>query len=276
VTKGTIGIIGCPILEDEIIHSLITDGDGKNIYVVDVPAACTIRKKLESKGVMHTMMDEWEFEKGFVEMDGDGFNVVIIMNKLGLHSRPEFLRSTIEGQLVMYQDRFDVIALCYGMCGNNGWDVTEWASEKLRIPVSVFRDENGDVCDDCIGVAVGGHRKYCDFVKRYTGMLFVTPAIAGNWKEFSGELNFCKGFDVLGIHTVKGVFELFGYKYAVKIDTGIGIRGKEFDDGCDRLSEETGLTLVDAHDGASDIYPTERMWKDAKSALEKPKRCDKA
>jgi hypothetical protein len=267
MTEGTIGIIGCPILEDEIVYSLISDTDEKNVFLVDVPPACTLRRKLESKCVKFTMIDEWEFEKGFVDMNADEFNVVIIMNKLGLHSRPEFLRSTIEEQLKTYRNRFDVIALYYGMCGNGGWDVTSWASKNIGVPVFVFRDGNEEVCDDCIGVAVGGHSKYYEFVKKYPGMLFVTPAIAGNWNEFSKELNFCKGFEIMDIHDVKGVFELFGYKYAVRIDTGIGISGKELDEGCERLSKETGLTFRNAFDGAPDLFPTIRLWKDAKSVL---------
>ncbi|MDR1954487.1 MAG: DUF1638 domain-containing protein [Candidatus Methanoplasma sp.] len=268
MVKGTLGIIGCPILEDEIVYSLNTEKDEKKVYVVDTPAAQTLKKKLEQKGVSFSVVGEWDFEKGFTEIDREnGFNIVVIMNRLGLHSQPVFLRNTLEEQMRFHQNRFDAIALYYGMCGNAGWDVSKWASGALSIPVFVFRDKNNEVCDDCIGVAVGGHSRYCDFIKKYTGMLLVTPAIAGNWELFSKELDIRKGFEAFGIFTAKEVFEFFGYKYAVKIDTGIGIEGAEFDEECDRLSEDTGLELVTAAPGSANLYPAERIYEDAKSAL---------
>jgi len=268
MVKGTMGIIGCPILEDEIVYSLDTEKEEKNLYVVDTPPSQTLKKKLENNGIPFSLIDEWEFNNGYAEIDREnGFNIVVIMNKLGLHVHPEVLRRAIEDQMRFYQSRFDVIALYYGMCGNAGWDVSKWASESLDVPVFVFRDKNGEVCDDCIGVAVGGHSRYCDFVRKYTGMFFVTPAIAGNWDGFAGELNFTKGFEKMGIHTVKEVFEIFGYKNAVKIDTGIGIGGEEFDRGCERFSDITGLKFITAEPGSVDLFPTEKLYSDAKGAL---------
>jgi len=267
MTKGTLGIIGCPILEDEIVYSLMSDAEEKDVYVIDTEPAHTLKNKLQLKGIKFTLIDEWDFDKRFYEIDDKRFNVIILMDKLGLHARPDFLRSTLEEQMTWYQDRFDSIALYYGMCGNAGWDVSEWASKKLRIPVFVFRDKNGEVCDDCIGVAVGGHTNYYRFVKKYTGMLFVTPAIAENWDLFSKELNFLKGFDALDIHTIKEVFRLFGYKNMVKIDTGIGISGDTLEKGFAHVSEITGLAPVTAEQGWADMYPTERIYRDAKGAL---------
>ncbi|MDR1404564.1 MAG: DUF1638 domain-containing protein [Candidatus Methanoplasma sp.] len=226
MVKGTLGIIGCPILEDEIIYSLGSEKDEKTIYVVDTPPSHTLKEKLERSGTPFSVIGEWEFNNGYSGIDRDsGFNIVVLMNKLGLHTRPKVLRETIEDQLRFHQNNFDVIALYYGMCGNAGWDVSKWASGTLNIPVFVFRDANGEVCDDCIGVAVGGHSRYCNFVKKYPGMFYVTPNIAGNWDGYSEELDFCKGFEIMDIHTVKEVFQVYGYSKAVKIDTGLGIRG---------------------------------------------------
>ena len=268
MTKGTIGIIGCPILEDEIVYSLSRETDEKRVYLVDTPSSHTLRKKLESKGIPFTLIGEWDFRNGYGDIDRNaGFNIVIVMNTLGLHKEPVFLRSTLEEQLINCQSKVDVIALYYGMCGNAGWDVSEWASASLDVPVFVFRDDNDEVCDDCIGVAVGGHSRYCDFVRKYTGMFFVTPAIAGNWSEYSKELNFTNGFEIMGIHTVREVFQLFGYKNAVRIDTGIGIKGEEFDKGCERFSDITGLEFITAEPGLVNLYPTERIYRDAKNAL---------
>jgi hypothetical protein len=268
MTAGTLGIIGCPTLEDEIIYALNRETDEKKVFLVDTPPVGTLKRKLERKGIPFSLVSEWDLNNGYAGIDREnGFNIVVFMNKLGLHKEPKFLRETLEDQLRFYQSKFDVIALYYGMCGNAGWDVSDWASKTLDVPVFVFRDENEDVVDDCIGVAVGGHSRYCEFVKKYTGMLLVTPAIAGDWDGQCGELNFTKGWEQMDIHTVKEVFEIFGYKYAVKIDTGIGITGEEFDKGCEYLSESTGLKLVTVEPGWVNLYPTERIYRDAKSAL---------
>jgi hypothetical protein len=269
MAKGTLGIIGCPILEDEIIYSLCKESEEKKVYLVDTVPARTLKKKLELHRIPFSLIGEWDFENGFTEVDRDkGFNIVIYMNKLGLHSKPANLRQKLEEEMVLYQSRFDVIALYYGMCGNAGWDVSKWATKALSIPVFVFRDDNEDVCDDCIGVAVGGHSRYCDFVKKYTGMFFVTPAIAENWDEFSDELDFTKGFEIMNIHTVKEVFEVYGYKKAVKIDTGLGTGKEAFEKGCERFSEITGLEFITAAPELINMYPTERLYSDAKSAMQ--------
>jgi hypothetical protein len=261
------GVIGCPILEDELVYSLCNDREHRNLFVVDGPVSRSFRDKLSKKGLPFTPIDGWEFDNGFVEIDETAFNIVVIMNKLGLHSDPKLLRKTLEDQLIQYRHRFDSVALYYGMCGNAMWDVSKWASASLNRPVFVFRDENDEVCDDCIGVAVGGHSCYCDFVRKHAGMLFVTPAIAGNWKDFSKEMDMVKGYDIMDIHTVKGVFELFGYKYMVKIDTGIGISGEELEEGFRHVSEITGLEMTMPRSGSVDLYPAERLYSDAKGAL---------
>jgi len=72
----------------------------------------------------------------------------------------------------------------------------------------------------------------------------------------------------MGITTIKGVFELFGYKNAVKIDTGIGIKGEELDKRCEHLSEVMGLEFVVADPKEVDLYPAKRLYKDSKDALD--------
>jgi hypothetical protein len=268
MVSGTMGIIGCPMLEDEIVYSLCRDKDKKNIFVVDTPNSITFKRKLEQRGIPFSTVDEWEFNNGFCSLGReDEFNVVVILNKLGLHSEPKLLKSTLEDQLIFHQNHFDSIALYYGMCGNAGWDATKWASDKFRTPVFTFHDKNGDVCDDCIGVAVGGHSRYCDFVRKYTGMLLVTPAVAGTWKDYSKELDFLKGFEVLDIHSVREVFAFYGYKNAVRIETGLEPSREEFDAGCKGLAEETGLVFIDAEPGSADIFPAEKIYRDTKDAV---------
>jgi len=272
MVKGTMGIIGCPILEDEIVHSLSTDADEKNIYLVDTHAAQTFKKKLHANDIPFSGIGEWDFDNYCYDLDPERFNVIVIMNRLGLHSKPEFLRRTIEEQIKFYKNRFDSVALYYGTCGNARWDASRWASEhRLGIPVFMMRDRNEEVCDDCIGVAVGGRSGYGDLVKRYTGKFYVTPAIAENWDMYAKELEFCKGFDIMNVHTVKEVFRVYGYRGAVMIDTGLGIKGEDLEACCEHFVNITGLEIITPNPCPADIYPVERIYRDAKGALRRVK-----
>jgi hypothetical protein len=105
-------------------------------------------------------------------------------------------------------------------------------------------------------------------VKNHTGRLFVTPAIADNWESFSKEMDMLKGYDILGINNLAEMFNLFGYTHMVKIDTGIGVKGEELEKGFDNVSRSTGLKMVTLEPGTVDMYPTERIYRDAKNALE--------
>jgi hypothetical protein len=238
------------------------------VYVVDTPPSDTIRKKMELYGVPFSVVSEWDLNNGYSDIDREkGFNVVLYMNNLALHKEPENLRRTIEDQLKFHQNHFDVIALYYGTCGNAGWDVCKWASENLDVPVFVFRDKKDEVCDDCVGVAVGGHSQYCEFVKKYKGMFFVTPAIAENWETYAFEMDFSKGYEKMGITTVREVFQFFDYKNAVKIDTGIGVNGEGINKGWEHFLDDTGLIFVTVDPEEVDLYPTERLYAEAKDAL---------
>lgn len=167
------------------------------------------------------------------------------MNPLELHKEPEKLKEFIQNQLVMLQGRFDAIAMYYGMCGNYGWDVTKWAEQNIDTPVTMFHDCNGEVCDDCISVAVGGHKNYCDLVKQYTGMLFITPSTATLWDEYPDRNSQeWKGFYETRDDYMRDMMKWGGYKYALRIDTGLGER-EVYESKAQGLAEKMGLELID-------------------------------
>ena len=133
MTRGTLGVIACPMLEDELIYSLGKDPESKRVYVLDTPYNGSLRRKMEQKGVEYETADEWDFMNGALDLDRDGFNVVIRMKNLTVVGR-EFtvfrpgvleLMQNLENDLVMLQGRVDAVAMYYGMCGNYGMDLTK-------------------------------------------------------------------------------------------------------------------------------------------------------
>ena len=265
--KGSVCMLACPALEDELIFGLENDPDEKNVYVVDVENSNTLIEKMEQHGIPYQLLDEYRMRTS-TDLDPDAYNVVVLMNPMRLHSEPAKLKAYLEDQLKFYQCRFDVIGLYYGMCGNYGWDVSEWARENLSIPVTAFHDDRGEVCDDCIAVAVGGRRQYSDLVRNYTGMLFLTPSVATNWgkhddplddREWRGFYDSCDDY-------MRDMFSWGGYKYALRVDTGLGDR-VNVDQACRDVAEKMGLELIDPREPIATTVLAASMYNRTKAAL---------
>ena len=265
-TVGTIGIVACPMLEDELIHGIISDQDEKCIYVLNNEFTTTLCHKLDVHHIKYNMMSRFEIDSSMMNIDKNKFNLVIMMNTIGLHDDPKKLKKYIEEQLVALQGRFDVVALYYGLCGNFGWDVSKWAKKHVCMPVITFRDNEDHVCDDCVCVAVGGQPKYLELIKRYTGMLFLTPATATNWDEYKEYDEFFKHWGKSYDESVKELMEMCGYKYALKVDTGLGDR-EIYQMCCEQVADSLGLELIEADDGWGTSELAVKMYHEAKSCL---------
>lgn len=269
MTKGRFCILACPMLEDEIVFSISHDDEPRRLIVIEDVNSKTIREKLEKKGIEFESVDEFDFMNDYLDIDPEGFTIIIRMNTMGLHSEPKKLKDYIQDELVMMQGRVDVVGLYYGMCGNFGWDVTKWAESNLDYPVYVFRDEKGRVCDDCVGVAVGGLEGYQRLLKNYTGMLLLTPAVSTNWEDFliAGQ----GGFKVMQssgdpMKDMKDLLLMCGYNSAVKIDTGLGDK-EQFDKASKELTDYLGFKLYEAPPDFVDRGPMNRLYRQCKDHL---------
>lgn len=268
MTKGTMGLISCPILEDELVFGIEQDPEPKRVYVVESEFTRTLRKKLEQRSITYEMMDEYRVRTS-MDLDPERFNIVIIMNPTRLHKEPEKLKEYIQDQLVMLEGRFDAIGLYYGMCGNYGWDPSVWAKDHISTPVTLFHDHDGEVCDDCIAVAVGGRKEYRQLVKDYTGMLFLTPAVATDWdaypmyedsKEWSGFYDSADDY-------MRDLFRWGNYEYALKIDTGLGDR-PEVDGCCKEVTDRMGLKLIEPREPVATTALASDMYERTKGLLD--------
>lgn len=264
--SGTIGIIACPMLEDELIYNLLSDPDEKCIYVVDTGSQGSLVSKLKYHEMPYQMISEYSFDCGINGLDRSQYNLVIYMNKLGLHAEPKVLKSKLESQVSMHTRLFDAILVYYGICGNYGWDISQTLADEAEIPIIAIRDENGKICDDCIGVAVGGTDNYFRLNKAYTGVLYLTPAMATNWEDFMASSEMARGCDLNDHDMMKMLFEICGYKYALKLDTGIGDR-EMYEKCAHDICREMNLELIDAEDGWTTLEPINRAYAEAKSSL---------
>lgn len=278
MTKGVLGIIICPMNDDQLVHSISGDSEVDRVVVLKNDYSEIIGKKLESKGVAVEYIPEEKFDNGEVEFDRGKFNIVIKTNSLGLHAEPDKLRAYVEKQIVDIQPYVDALGLYYGLCGTYGWDITEWAKQNCLKPVAVFRGEDGKVCDDCVSIVVGGPGRYYELEKKYTGMFYLTPSIAENWVDFvaAGESGQQlesipeETRDELNIHTpvdmMRWMFELGGYEYILRLDTGYGNRPK-FIEISEEIGEALKLKPIDAEEGWVTDYPTNAIYEECRSYL---------
>ena len=268
MSHGILCMIACPMLEDELIYSLMNDPDEKTVYVLDTPYNGSLRRKMDQKGVQYTIMDEWDFMNANSDIDRSRFNVVIRMMSLGLHAEPKELMEKIEDDMIMLQGRVNAVGLYYGMCGNYGWDISKWADEHLDYPAVMFKDSQGRVCDDCVGVAVGGLCGYQRLIKEFTGVMLFTPAVATNWEDFLGASDMMKGYVGSGDTkaNLKEILEMCGYNSVVQIDTGLEDRG-EFDAATKDFADYMGFRILQASDDYADLGPAKKLYSEAKSLL---------
>ena len=270
MTKGILGAIVCPMLEDELIHSLSTDPEEKSVYVIDTPYNGSLKRKLEYYDVPFTEIDEFDFLNHGAGIDRDRFNVVIKSKNLGLHAEPKVLMDDLQNELVMIQGRVDAVAMYYGMCGNYGWDLTKWGKENVSFPIEVFRDCNGRVCDDCVGVSVGGLDGYLRLIKEFTGVLLVTPAVATNWEDFLGASDMAKGMDIFPgdkNEKMRTLLHMCGYENAVQIDNHLEPRD-EFDRATKEMCDALELKVLQADPSYIDTGPMERLYSTSKRNLD--------
>ena len=260
----------CPMLEDEMVYSLTADPEEKRIFLLENKNTETLIPKLKLKNVKYELISEEDFFNESANVPWEGYNVIIWMMNLGLHIEPEHLAREIRRLLLMVPGHANGIALYYGLCGRGLEGVREWSKENLPIPTTLFTDEEGKLCDDCICVPFGSSKRYLDLMKKYTGVLYLTPAHACSWREFLGHSELFKGLDSIGMSSkeyVKLLLNMGGYKQCLKIQTDLGDQ-EHFQERCEEYAKELELELIELEDGWVSTEAADRMYAEAKSFLQ--------
>lgn len=280
MTHGTLGIIACPMVDDNLVYSLSKDDEEKFISVIANGNENTIVRKLDEHGIPYKKI-LWDDVANRNFRPQNGYNIIILMLHLGLHAEPKVLREAVENYAKQFQYVVDAIGFYLGTCGNYNWDPSSWCSDNGMKPSATFRDRNGELCHDCVGVNIAGGPRYLELEKKYAGHLFMFPAMAINYDEFMDadkeesmrlEASLTdEQREVLGIEPGKDgymrwLLNLGGYQYILRIDTGIGNK-KEFDDAIKDIAKRTRLEIKDAEPGWADLQPTDDLYAECKSLL---------
>ncbi len=266
MAKGTLGMVVCPILEDELVHNLSTDSDVKTVLVLDNDYCESVKEKLSKAGIPFETMDQATFLDVGAPLPGDCYNVVIYMMDMGLHEEPEDLGEAVRESLLTFQRHVDAIMLYYGLCGQGLKGIEEWGSENLSVPITIMKGPDGKVCDDCIAIPVGGTDNYLKLLRKYPGVMYLTPCIACNFDEFLNSMELFRGIEESDDDMFRMLLEMADYKHALKIQTGLGDQ-KRFQEKAEEFCERYNLSLLEPEEDLGNPLVAEITYAEAKGFL---------
>ena len=281
MAKGILGVIICPMLDDNLVYSLDKDPERKDIVLANTGNQGPIVRRLERCGIPYRISGWDDIISGNAELDREGFTVLVYSLNLGLHARPDVLRSRVESTAKEMQPVVDAIGFYLGTCGNEGWDIPAWCDSMGFKPSATFRDPQRNLCPDCVGVNIGGGPRYLELLKRYPKHIFVFPAFAVNKDEFN-EANRAESeaamdsldegmLRELGIEPGPNAYERWllktgGYEHYLWIETGLGDR-EEFEAALKELQETSGLKERVPAESWGRLQPTDDLYSECKSFL---------
>lgn len=264
MTEGRLGMIVCPMLEDEAIHNLENDTEVDRIYLVRGAYNTTIIPKLRQHHVGFEMIDESTVLNG--NYDHDGYTAIVWTMFMGLHEDIDMLKMEVMNQIIKVHRSVDTILLYYGRCGRGLDDICDWAYDMIPTPVCIFRNRDGTICDDCICVPVGGTDRYLGLLRKYPGRFYFTPAMASNFEGFLMSMELFNGMDVKNDEIMRMIIEMAGYTTVMRIQTGNGDQ-EHFDENIRRFTDKYRLQCTELEDGWATNELTDMNYEKAKSTM---------
>lgn len=260
---GILGIIGCPILEDEIVHAVGADASISRLFVVRTEDSENLLKKLHAleRCPPVTLVGPEQI----ASLAADGFTILVMMKPMALHEDPDRLRDEVSATAASMASVCGSILLFYGLCGNAFRDVASM-SKAVGRPITIISDEQARPVDDCIAAVIGGTDGYLRLLKRYPGVFYLTPGWAENWRTLMSKMEITRGIDGDDLATIKWMFDMAGYKLALKIQTGLGDQAN-FDSRIDEFIGTFGFQRKDLEREMVTLECVDRSYAEAKTRL---------
>jgi hypothetical protein len=216
IVMTVLGIVGCRIFEDEIVHVLANDPDIDRIYLIENEENNGIIHKLESEGFEPAILPFYEIKANLKW--GHEFNVIVQLQGIDLHANPARLKSKTYTNVNLLSRLADGIILFYGLCGKAFSRVHEDLAY-TRCPQTLLQDritgESPQPLEDCIAAALGGNSRYREILKSHSDTFFLTPMWAVNWRTA-----FRFGDEMLpGFEFVPEYLKELGYRRVARINT---------------------------------------------------------
>ena len=257
-------MIVCPMLEDEAIYNIENDPEIDDVYLVMTPFNDTIIPKLKQHNVKYKKITQAEALAG--NFDPERYSVIIWVMFMGLHEDIDMLKLEVTNQIVTMFRAVDSIMLYYGRCGRGLDDICRWADANIPIPVMIFRNRDGSICDDCICVPIGGTERYLKLLRTHPGKLYFTPAMASNFEGFLSSMELFNGLDTGNSEIMRIILDMAGYTDVMEVQTGMGDQ-EHFHENIEAFTKKYGLQWKVIEDGWADPSLTDLNYSNAKRTM---------
>jgi hypothetical protein len=262
--SSVLGIVGCQVLEDEMAYVVASDSDADRIMIIDSTTQKTIADKIKrmapNKDVKcfdeNCSIKEFQFPIGM--------SVILWLKPISLHQSPPLLREEVLKAINRIEPLTKAILIFYGQCGN-AFRSLEMITAGARVPITILKDNDGSLIDDCFGTELGGKEEYRNFLISQQGPAYILNTMwAANWRVFMQDVQMLR--DPSNMDEVKEIFKYMDYRTAIGLNTGLGDR-----DVFERQLEEFAsiFDLQMEHHRAT-LKIVERSYNEAKRFLSDP------
>lgn len=238
-----LSILGCKMLQDEVVWLLSNDSIITKILVVESGNISEFTEKLDDQHTSYEILPLEKISNVLEDVDKNEFVVVINFLELQLHVVPKKLKSDVYQTIRNMTPFSSGLLLFYGLCGNVLGEVEDdFCLENDGCVVRILRDDER-IVDDCIGATVGGGANYLKLLKENSKepAFYFTPMYANSWKEIN-----VSGYDYntnpeKAVEMDKMINELAGYSRVAKVNTGLTYV-KDFDEKIEEFANIFGYS----------------------------------
>ena len=233
-----LGIIGCQVFEDEIVHLLSHDSSIDHIGIVESSESKGLFDKLTKADLGGKVMLRKEVS---VEErpPGEGFNVIVRILPISLHQTPAALRAMVMSEIWKMEPSCGSVLVIYGLCGN-AFKSIDALTSGLRTSVVILKDCRDKIVDDCVGAVLGGTEEYLNFLKTDKGGYPLNTMWASNFRHFMNEIQLLG--EASEIEEAKFVFQCMNYSKIIELDTGLG--GDEYHCRIKEIASQFGFEVA--------------------------------
>lgn len=249
--KGeTLGIIGCTVLQDELIYVLKKDPELKRIHIIKSDPGDRFKTralpKLPNLDIEMVPLSEVKDLR-----EREGFGILLDIKTTSLHRDPDTFRNEVILTCRNMKPHVDGVLLFYGLC-RNALRKMHKVSEDVGVPVTLLKDDMGRDIDDCFGALMGGRDSYLVHMREHRGTMFIIPGYAEMWYNKLTSNDVEKALEAY--QNLKFVFERCGYDKLLRMDTHLCDQ-KEFEKRVETFarlfdmqlsSEEADLSVFDS------------------------------
>lgn len=243
-----LGIVGCRIFEDEIVHVLANDPDIDSVYLIENEENKGIMRKLEAEGFEPVVMPFYKIKADLKR--SNEFSVIVQLQEMGLHMDPIRLKSKTYTNVDLMSRLVDGILLFYGSCGR-AFSRMQRDFANTGCPIKMLQDrgtgELTEPLEDCIAAALGGNSRYREILKSHSDTFFLTPMWAVNWKTaFRVGDELFSGFEFTPEYLRK-----LGYRKVARINTKLSCE-PDFEKKIEEFACNFGFEVIEL-EGSTEI-----------------------